>query len=724
MAEMNEILKGSVVDRFAVTKAMGIPPPPSAGVSWQDRDEAIGKAIRKGDSTFAGWMDGVGQMIEAAKLFIANNNVPAAMAIDEEIRKVTNANPDAVLRYSNLTGVQPGSLAERMRGIAVQLRDGSYRKDEVTFGGQKYTYGSLLRSDEGRAAVEQSTSDTLTGLGFDRPVASMMLSGTASRFDAEDTAAKSDAFLKNSDDTAKSCMKFLTDNDLRIAAVNRGVIPNDPSRAVRSGMANELAANWKTYFKTFGSATESFVTKAYASFRDSGGDRMMPGIRDYAVRLSQKTGLTGKSLVDEAFHQYDDWKAAVTKTNRQLAPGQTPDPDDVGLNEQNAALAGAISALSRMDVDFDLRNPASRANASELGDLIAKLKVSGVNFVGEARKNGVDVNSDMGMHILRVASPGSSVASVKAFFEDQKRYTGGMDFASSLYGATHSAADYWMSLSRQNGGQSSCPGADALLTGVRRARAQSIVPVMISRGMSHRDAMTAIRFDQSLASKYASGMADAFALALPGAGSREAAAALTRYMFDHESDAAGGEVNIQRVIQDAAEGKIKEMLLSRDAVDSLRGWVSANVTDASAFGSLPDQMRQKLVGLKVDPYYAAMLTSQACATASFLKSQGKDWTRPFSSFLSDLTLVPEQQFDSNGRLLSTHMVFGHANTMNKEIVVRGQKMKIRPGMYENNPLVMESIFGQAGAEGAELRPIQLRANQKLADEDPAAYAGQ
>ena len=68
MAEMNEILKGSVVDRFDVTKAMGIPPPPSAGVSWQDRDEAIGKAVRKGDSTFAGWMDGVGQKIEAAKL--------------------------------------------------------------------------------------------------------------------------------------------------------------------------------------------------------------------------------------------------------------------------------------------------------------------------------------------------------------------------------------------------------------------------------------------------------------------------------------------------------------------------------------------------------------------------------------------------------------------------------------------------------------------------------
>ena len=730
---MSDILRGTITDRFASSSTplsdhMGLRVSQPGAVDWQERDAAISRAIGKGEGSLAGWMNGVEKKIEAAKLFIANNNVPAAMAIDDEIQKVTNANADSILRYSNLTGVQPGSLAERMRGIAQVLRNGTYANDKVTFGGKEYTYGTLLRSEEGRAAVNQSTSDSLYSLGFDRSVSSMMLSGTAEQLGADTIKSAGDNaqnFVASSDATAKACMKFLTDNDTKMMAVNRGIIPNDESRVIRSGMANELAANWKNYFLTFGSSTESFVSRAYDMFKDSGGHRMMPAIRDYAVRVASKNpGLEGKALVEETFRQLEDWRTAVTKTNRRTAPGQRVDPDDVGLNEQNAALAGAISALSRTDADFDLRDPAARTRASELGDLVAKMKVSGVNLMREARRNGVDINGDMAMHILGTGTPGSSIENVKAFYEDQKRYTGGVDFATGLYGATHSASDYWSSLSRQNGGQSSCPGADALLTGLTRARARCILPEMFKRGVSHKDAMTIIRTDRDLAQKYATSMADAFAAALPGVGARDAAASLVSYMFDHEADAAGGAVNVQRLIQDASEGKIDGLKLSPQAKDSLRGWVSANVSDAAAFGSLPDQMRQKLTGLKVDPYYAAMLTSQASARASFLKSQGGDWTRPFTTFLDDLTYVPRQIVDDNGKLARTVMVLDHANRYNGDVVVRGQKYKVRPGNYNSNPAALEALWSAARTEGMEIDQLRMIAARQKAKDEPDQYTEQ
>jgi len=476
----------------------------------------------------------------------------------------------------------------------------------------------------------------------------------------------------------------------------------------------------------FGSATEDFTTRSIASFGNAGGHRMMPAMRDYAIRLSAKTGLTGKALVDETFRQYDDWRTAVTKTERRLRPGEQPDPDDVGLNEQNAALAGAVSALSRMDVDFDLSNPAARARASELGDLVAKMKVSGVNMMREARRNGVDVNTDMAMTLLGVANPGSSVENAKAFFEDSKRYTGGVDFASAVYGTTHSAADYWSSLDRRNGGSSTCPGADALLTGVNRARAQSILPIMYKRGVSHRDAMTLIRRDQALVEGYAGRMADAFARALPGRGAAEAASALTRYMLDHESDARGGAVGMQKLITDMAEGRTPDgVKLSSDAKDSLRGWVDANVKDAALFGDLASQMQQKLVGaFGMDPYYAAMLTSQSSARASRLKALGKDWRAPFDTFLSDLTLVPRQTFDANGKHTRTHMVIDHANKLDAELHLRGQKVSVKPGMYAAHPEVLESLFRQIGIEGKELDAQRIAALRALAREDPQAYAGE
>lgn len=724
----SSIFQGSVTDRYAaktpVSDAMGMRVSDPGATDWREYDAALGRDIRKGDSTFAGWMMGLERKLDAARLFASNGNIPAAMAIDEEIQKFTNANADTIIAFRNQSGAQPGSIAARVRDLSARLYDGAYLQDKVTYGGREYTYGTLLRSDEGRAAVEQATSDTLKGLGFSGDVAKLLVRGTGDTMSAyarEVRPADADQYVAFSDATAKSCMKLLTDNDLRVTALNKGAVAPDDLRAVRAGMANEVAANWKDYFSVFGGATEDFVSRSLSSFRDSGGHRMMPGMRDYALRLAQRDPkLRGKALVEETFRQYDDWIAAVTKTRTPPARGQKPDPDDVGLNEQNAALAGAIGALSRMDADFDLRNPESRANASELGDIVAKMKVSGVNLVALARRNGVDINTDMAMHVLGSRRPGSAIANVKAYLEDEKRFTGGEDFASAVYGATHSASDYWSSISRQNGGESTCRGADALLLGVARARKQSLLPVMFERGLSHRDAMTVIRRDQTLAEGYARRMADAFDAALPGAGSREAAAALTRYMLDHESDAQGGGVNIQRLITDMAEGKVKGVRLSSAAAASLRGWVDANVKDAALFGDYVAQMQQKLAGFGISPYHAAMLASQASARASRLKKEQKDWTAPFRTFLGDFTRVPMQRFDGR-KLVSTHMGFGHANKLKTVINLRGQNIPVNPGDYAANPEMFEALFHDVEMEGRELDRLRLMAERMRIKEDPEAY---
>ena len=342
-------------------EAFGLQTPKPDGASWRERDEAIGRSIRKGESTLAGWMNGLDRKLSTAKLFISNGDIVSAMAIDDEIRQVVNANPDSILQYRNLQGVQPGSLADRMRGIATRLYDGTYLEDKVTFGGREYTYGLLLRSEIGRQAVEESVGNTLLSLGFHRTVARFLIRGTADEM--ADVLHAGDPrranLLVNSDTTAAACMRILAYGDLK-AATQLGFVP-DPSRAVRSGIANELAAKWKDYFMTFGSATEAFTSRSIASFGNAGGHRMMSAMRDYAIRLSAKTGLTGKALVDETFRQYDDWKTYYTRTGGMFRLGKRPDSlDVVGVNEQNAAISGAISELSRMDSDFDLREESSR----------------------------------------------------------------------------------------------------------------------------------------------------------------------------------------------------------------------------------------------------------------------------------------------------------------------------------------------------------------------------
>lgn len=356
-------------DSFPLQRALGFPSPPSAGVDWRDRDAAIYKAINKGDSTIAGWMNGLGQKIEAAKLFIANNNVPAAMAIDEEIRKVTNANSDSILRYSNLTGIQPGSLAERMRDIARSLRDGLYLEEKINLNGQEYSYGVLLRTEAGKMLLCRSLGETLFRLGFDRTVASMLLSGTREQLGEEALASagkNSDNFLANSDATAKSCMKFLTDNDLKMTGVNRDMMPNDPYRVIRSGIANELAGNWKNYFLTFGSATGTFISRFYDSFRDSGGHRMMPGMRDYAVRVASKNpGLEGKALVEETFRQYDAYEVE-NQLVVNVCAAKKLSIKDVGFDRWTLARSRAFSVLSRLRDDFDLCSRDSRIAALNL----------------------------------------------------------------------------------------------------------------------------------------------------------------------------------------------------------------------------------------------------------------------------------------------------------------------------------------------------------------------
>lgn len=341
-------------------EAFGLQVPTVDYTGHQKRDAAISRDIRKGDSTLAGYMNGVDGKLDIAKMYISNGNIPAAMAIDDEIKCVVNANLDSILRYSNMQNVQPGSLAERMRGIARRLRDGAFLSDKVTFGGREYTYGLLLRSDVGRLAVEESVGNTLLSLGFHRTVARFLIRGTADEM--ADVLHAGDPrrvnLLVNSDTTAAACMRILAYGDLK-AATQLGFVP-DPSRAVRSGIANELAANWKDYFMTFGSATEAFTSRSIASFGNAGGHRMMPAMRDYAIRLSTRTGLTGKALVDEAFLQYNDWKTYYTRTGGMFRLGKRPDSlDVVGVNEQNAAISGAISELSRMDSDFDLREESS-----------------------------------------------------------------------------------------------------------------------------------------------------------------------------------------------------------------------------------------------------------------------------------------------------------------------------------------------------------------------------
>ncbi len=346
----------------SATEAFGLQIPKPDPTTWQERDAAIGRAIREGDSTLAGWMNGLEQKLESAKLFIGNGNIPAAMAIDEEIRRVTNANSDSILRYSNLVDAQPGSLAERMRNIATRLRDTAYLQDKVTFGGREYTYGLLLRSDVGRQAVEQSIGDTLSLIGFGRDVAKFLVRGTSDAM-ADELKARSDSapiLLAASDATAAACMRMLAYSDLITATLNNGIVPKDQTRFIRSGIANELASNWRNYFMTFGRATEDFTSRALSSFRDSGGHRMMPAMRDYAIRLAARTGLTSKALVDEAFRQYDDWKTYYTQTGGMFRLGTRIDPHDVGVNKQSAAISGAISELSRMDSDFDLREESSR----------------------------------------------------------------------------------------------------------------------------------------------------------------------------------------------------------------------------------------------------------------------------------------------------------------------------------------------------------------------------
>lgn len=730
----NDMFTGDVVDRYqdtrpSISEKLGFRFSPEGSVPWREWDAELSKSIKEGESTFAGWLNGVETKFEAARMFINNGDLASAIAIDNDIRKVLSANPDTLLSYRNQFGTQPGSIAARLKAIATNLSNGEYDQQKVVFNGQEYTYGLLMHSPEGKRAVEQNVGGRLSKLGYTDPNVAKLLFGNTSDMlsTGTDKVDPNSNYAKSSDATARACMQFLTENDLTTTNVNRGVMVNDGSRAVRAGMANELSANWADYFNVFGSGTTSFINRAYNTFRESGGHRMMPGLRDYALRVAEKTGFTGQRLVDEVFRQYDDWKTAVTKTARPLVSGQAIDPDDVGLNEQNAALSGVLSAMTWKYKDFDLTNPEYRNNASRLGDMIAKLKSMGVNVMGQARRNGVDINEDMANRILGDRTPGSAIANLEAFFTDSKRFTGGVDFASALYESTHSAKDYWGNIARQNGGSSTCEGADTLLAGINRARAQTIIPEMFSRGLTPRDAIKSIRYDGEKAAAYAKRLADTFAGSLSGVGARDAAVGLTRWMLRHESDMDSGAINMQQLMMDAAAGKLKGASFSRDAQQSLRGWVDANITDAQLFAPRIEVLRNKLKSFGVDPYRIGALTSQIAADASYMKRTGRDWDMPFKAF-DYLTELPSPVYDERGKFLYNEMVLGNGNNGapdgSRGIKLRGYKDPIPfdRGMYARNPAFYEALFALARRQTQDAKSIINAARRQMAKEDPEKFS--
>lgn len=736
------VFTGDVVDRFAGARAPGTEQvydasrlqfAPKGAIDWSERDKAILRDEKKGDSTVAGWLDSAKSRVEAVKM-LARTDLAAAVKLDDQLARDTSANADSILAFQNMQGIVPGSKAEQKRNQAVYVGNASYLDEDIQLSdGRTVKYG-FLRSDEGRKALVAERSQTLRRAGFSDDVAEMLSGSTESRvrLDGFSDDQKA-AFLKRSDDQAHRCMDFLTSLDLA-ASVQAGksyLNVGDGTRAIRTGMANELGSNWDSYFSVFGNGTEAFTRSSFDTFRDAGGHRMMPALRDYAARVAARTGLRGEQLVSKVFSQYADWKSSLTRKASPDAPGTRPDPDDVGLNEQNAALASAISALASTDADFDFDSPGARAEAERLGKTLAWLKSSGVNIIAESRSAGHDINKDMAMclarGITRTGNPGNVLDRIEAYRNDRARITGGKDFADLVFSASMSAKDWFESIQRQNGGRSSNPSADGIMAGINKVRDKIIVPSMIRNGVSHRDALSMIRMDQDSVNRYAAGIADVFNGALPGPGAKDAAAWLTSRFLSGEFDTTKAtEFNVQRAIETAADPKTPGV---PDAVrESCRAWVAATVDRAPLFAQKASQMQKKLTSEHVDPVKASLLTSRAMCDADAMLSDGKDWNIPFDSVLNSV-LFPQLVYDENGKPYDYVEKRVNADRLSADFEVGGKKYAIRPGMFQDPRTrgVVEALISDLRNEGERHRRIhQIRlgtAARAEAREDPESVSG-
>ena len=530
-----------------------LPPVPSLGPTWQDREQKLAKDIST-EGTLAGYLVGLPRKeLELQSLISAGKTAEAKELYDSMYAAIdaNRGNMSAVAAMDARNGANAKLLVEQAQRA---LRYDFNKLDVTTVDGQQTTLGRFFADPNMYKDPGKSYEDR----GFYR--------------------SDVDAFLNSDDEGLRRSLGFFMKS-------------KGPLHIQDKEAAHAVRTNWQDITDVFGKGAEAMVQNLYVTHRESGAAApMLKSMIELGRAHAAATKLKDEELTDSFFGAYRDLIFSAYRGDSDQTGSQARDITPNKRLQADALITRTLAEMARRDPTYSMRldDPVVKGGLREAVSMIAEASADGIDLVKEAAPGGnlYDLLAkDMADRASGVQS--DSVPERWRRFNDglRNQFTGGRDFAQMAFDRSGDALDY-LKLDRAAGGRSTNQAADgisaAMMTRLRRTFVGDIFG-----GKTPYAAWNAMRSNPQKMSAAMGAMVSDLERYFTGPGARSLATQLAESAFN--AFGHGTRLNVETLLRDAANS-VRLRNASPLAYESARNWFYGNV-------AVPVQYADKLAEL-------------------------------------------------------------------------------------------------------------------------------
>lgn len=505
--------------------------------------------------------NGQQQFVEDMKASLQRDDMVAAKSTYDRINETVKSGHTGLLQLvAACAEEQNNPNAQELMRRAAYFAYGMYNQEKVTLrDGTETTIGQALKNPE---AFNTMRRKKLSANGLSPKAADLYLAG--------------DAVMRG---IVRGGSTFG-----RAVGTDRPTPSN--SAAIRD-FANVYAERKQEFDEIFGAGAQQLASDISEFHRDAGSAvQTFSDLLAYGRSLKERNPeADGRDFAHEVFSGYRDLLAAsFLPETSEHAPGISQQKLFTQSQQRQfgvvfgPAVRQTLAKLPK-GAKLDLHDPLFRRAFAEVQDVLSYVSAAG-GFTA-ARTFGTDLNNAFGDYVASSVlglklDANNIVAQVRSLRADmQYRIHGGHDMrgvATELMGCS---ADYFRSIPKTLGGESSCKVADAMAVDVHQCLVRGLLNPM-TRGRQWGQYLSDERIQRKIAESIALRLRGHFM----GFGSLEAATAVATAVVSQY--VRGERVVIEDVIANLAYSAAANF--SPDAQKTLRAWHFGNATEPLRYG--------------------------------------------------------------------------------------------------------------------------------------------
>ena len=517
-----------------------LPPAPSLGPTWQDREQKLAKDIST-EGTLASYLIGrpradleIQSLISAGKVAEAKEKYDARYAAIDANR----GNMSAVAAMDARNGTNARLLRDQAE---YELRYEFNKLPVTTVDGQQTTLGRFFADPNMYKDPGKSYEDR----GFYR--------------------SDVDAFLNSDDEELRRSLGFFMKS-------------KGPLHLQDKEAAHAVHVNWRDITDVFGKGSSAMVQNLYVTHRESGAAApMLKSMIELGRAHAAATKLKDEELTGSFFGAYRDLIFSAYRGDPDQTGSQTRDVTPNKRLQADALITRTLAEMAKRDSTYSMRldDPGVKGGLREAVSMIAEASADGIDLVKEAAPGG-NLYDMLAKDMADRASgfQSDSVPERWRRFNDglRNQFTGGRDFARTVFDLSGDPLDY-LKLDRSAGGRSTNQAADGI-SAAMMARLRRTFVGDIFGGKTPYAAWNALRSDPLRASAAMNMMVHDLEKYFTGPGARSLATQLAESAFN--AFGRGTKLNVETLLRDAANSA-RLRKASPLAYESARSWFYGNV---------------------------------------------------------------------------------------------------------------------------------------------------